>query len=124
MIEQDKILKINDPVTESQIRDELIKRFKSKKRRLFSKVITAALGSVPWVGGFISTFAAYKDEKDNIKDNELYQQWIQEHSRKMELLGQTIISVLERLEEFPDDINERLESENYLDLVRQPFRPS
>lgn len=122
MIDQDKILKIADSLTEAQIRDELSKRFNSKKQRLFSKVISAALGSVPWVGGFISTYTAYKDEKDNIKNNELYQQWIQEHSRKMELLGQTLLSVLQRLDEFPENINERLESENYLDLVRKSFR--
>lgn len=122
MTDQNKIIKITDSLTETQIRDELAKRFNSKKQRLFSKVISAALGSVPWVGGFISTYSAYKDEKENIKNNELYQQWIQEHSRKMELLGQTILSVLQRLEEFPDNINERLESENYLDLVRKSFR--
>lgn len=122
MEDQDKILKLTDSLTETQIRDELAKRFASKKHRLFSKVISAALGSVPWVGGFISTFNAFKDEQENIKNNELYQQWLQEHTKKMELLGQTILSVLQRLDEFPDNINERLESENYLDLVRKSFR--
>jgi hypothetical protein len=122
MNDDSKVVKITDKLTETQIRDELAKRFASKKQRIFSKVVSAALGSVPWIGGFISTFNSFKDEKENIKNNELYQQWLQEHSRKMELLAQTILSVLQRLDEFPDSINERLESDNYLDLVRKSFR--
>jgi hypothetical protein len=96
MSKSNYISKIIDPLTESEIKDEIIKRFKSRKQKIFAKVVTAALGSVPWVGGFITTVAAYRDEKENNSKNELYVQWIEEHARKMALLAETLASVLER----------------------------
>ncbi len=37
-------------------------------------------------------------------------------------LSQTIVNILNRLNEFPDEINQRLESEEYLAIVRKAFR--
>jgi hypothetical protein len=36
------------------IRTELAKATPTSRRRIIEKVILAALGSIPWVGGFVS----------------------------------------------------------------------
>ncbi len=107
---------------EDSIREELESSYKSKKKRIFSKLVSAALGSVPWVGGFLSAMATLKSDEEQIKSNELFKQWLEEHTVKMKHLGDALISVMKRLDEFPDDLNDRLESEEYLTLVRKSFR--
>lgn len=115
------LIKSNKEI-EDNIKKEIESSYKSKKQRVFNKVISAALSSVPWVGGFLSAMSTFKSEEEQIKSNELFKQWLEEHTKKMELLGGALISVMKRLDEFPSDLNDRLESEEYLQLVRKSFR--
>ena len=49
-----------------KIRDELVKSSPSTKRRVFEKFVSAALGSIPWVGGFLSAAADFKFQEGEI----------------------------------------------------------
>jgi hypothetical protein len=40
----------------------------------------------------------------------------------MQKLAETLLTVMKRLDEFPEEINNRLESEEYLQIVRKSFR--
>jgi hypothetical protein len=46
--------------------DELQKKLQAlepnRRKRVLSKLITAALGSIPWIGGFLAAAQAYKEE--------------------------------------------------------------
>jgi hypothetical protein len=57
-----------------------------------------------------------------VKNNHLYEEWLKEHSEKMKTLSETFIVVVKKLDEFSDEINERLESEEYLQIIRKSFR--
>jgi hypothetical protein len=116
------IKKLIDSTVEQKIKEELIKSFESKRKRIFSKLFGAALGSIPWVGGFLSAMSGIKADESQIKNNQLYQQWLEEHKEKMQKLAETLISVMTRLDEFPEEINGRLESDEYLQIVRKSFR--
>lgn len=94
----------------------------SAKRRVFEKFLLAALGSIPWVGGFISTLATLKTEAGDIKADAMRTQWLAEHQRKLSLLTNTLDDIASRLETFGAQIDERIQSEAYLALVRQSFR--
>lgn len=111
-----------DTSLEEKIKKELENSFESKRKRIFSKIFSAALGSVPWVGGFLSAMADFKSEEGQVKNNQLYKEWLNEHTEKMKRLGETLIEVVKKLDEFNDDVNERLESEEYLQIVRKAFR--
>ena len=113
---------ITNPSVEDRIREELEKPYESKRKRIFSKIFGAALGSVPWVGGFLSAMADFKADEGQVKNNKLYEEWLKEHSNKMKLLGDTLIEVVKKLDEFSDEINGRLESEEYLQIIRKSFR--
>ncbi|WP_020600611.1 hypothetical protein [Spirosoma panaciterrae] len=111
-----------DTSVEDKIKEELAASVQSKRKRIFSKIFGAALGSIPWVGGFLSAMTDFKSDEGQVKNNELYEQWLSEHTKKMRLLGETLVDVAKRLDDFPEEINERLESEEYLDIVRKSFR--
>jgi hypothetical protein len=118
---EDDNLPTKSPIEES-IRQEIAKSFQSKKKRIFSKFTMAALGSIPWVGGFLSALLSIKDEESQLKSSELQTQWLEEHSGKMNKLAINLAEILQRLESFGEEIDQRLESEEYLALVRRGFR--
>jgi hypothetical protein len=115
------IIKI-DTLIEDKIKQELENSFESKRKRIFSKIFGAALGSIPWVGGFLSAMADFKSDEGQVKNNLLYEEWLKEHTNKMKFLGETLVEVIKKLDEFSDDINERLDSEEYLQIIRKSFR--
>lgn len=111
-----------DQSLEDKIKEDLLRIVESKRERIYSKLMGAALGSVPWVGGFLSASKEFLDEESQIRTNQLYMQWFTEHKQKMAMLGETLISVVKRLDEMGEDVEERIQSEEYLQLVRKSFR--
>jgi hypothetical protein len=114
------------PVTDEQLvetmRAEIDKSESSRPRRAVEKLILAALSSIPWVGILVSATANAKSEEESKHQNYLLTLWIEEHQRRLMTLGQTLQEVQSRFENFGDEINERIESEAYLALVRKAFR--
>ena len=104
------------------IRAELIKSAPRNWHRLIQKFVLAALGSIPWIGGFISAAVSYKTEEGGIKTNNLQNQWLEEHARKIGNLKKDLEDILERFENIGNQIEERIQSEDYLLLVRKAFR--
>jgi hypothetical protein len=104
------------------IRTELAKAAPTRRRRMIEKFILAALGSIPWVGGFISAAASYKAEGGAVRTDNLQTQWLEEHARKIADLMTALRDVVERLENLGQEIEERIQSDAYLALVRRSFR--
>lgn len=92
------------------------------RQRVLRKIVAAALGSIPWVGGFLAASMAFRDESTQLKVDSLQRQWLQEHKERMEKLAAELAALTARLESFGDDVTERLESESYLGLIRKGFR--
>ena len=117
-----KISKMNRTLLPDLIGAELDKISDENKRRSRARFILAALSSIPWVGGFLSAMATRDAEKEQSQTNQLQQLWLQEHQDKVQKLGYALIQILGRLEDFGTDIQERIESPEYLALVRKGFR--
>jgi hypothetical protein len=101
---------------------ELSKLEPSRQQRILRKLALAALGSIPWVGGFMAAIASIKeDESQSGKDN-LQRQWLEEHAKKIKELADTLSAMLQRLDSFGEEVKQRLESDEYLDLIRAGFR--
>ena len=94
----------------------------SGPRRAVEKLILAALGSIPWVGILVSAAASTKSEEEANHQNYLLRLWVEEHRRTLMALGQTLQEVQSRFENFGEEVNERIQSEAYLALVRKAFR--
>lgn len=106
---------------EDKIKFELQTQPGSERDRIFTKFFGAALGSIPWVGGFLTAVTDLHFD-DQVKNNQLYERWLEEHRVKMKMLGETLYQVIKRLDEFSEEIDNRLESEEYLQIVRKSFR--
>jgi hypothetical protein len=104
------------------IRAEIAATSPSTKRRVFEKFFMAALGSIPWVGGFISAAVELKLEERDIREDNLQTRWLDEHTHKFERLSETLRDIALRFETLGDQIGDRIQSEEYLDLVRRAFR--
>lgn len=104
------------------IKKELESSAPSNKKRIFEKFALAALGSIPWVGGFISAAVSLKTEEGGIKADNLQTKWLEEHEHKMNNLGSTMNEIGARFEALGEEVDERIQSDEYLDVVRKAFR--
>ena len=114
------------PITDAQVgetmRAEIEKSESSGPRRAMEKFVVAALSSIPWVGILMSAAANLKSEAESNYQNYLLKIWVEQHQRKLIELGQTLQEIQSRFQNFGDEINQRIESEAYLALVRKTFR--
>jgi hypothetical protein len=112
-----------DASAEDEIRNALSLAQESRAWRIFKKFLMAAMGSIPWVGGFLAAAASVReDEQGQLKVSELHRQWLEEHAAKMAKLAQTLTQLVQRLGEFGEETENRIQSEEYLTLVRKAFR--
>lgn len=106
----------------AEIRGELEKLNPTLKKRALEKFALAALGSIPWVGGFISAAVNLKTEEGFLKTDSLQTKWLEEHEQKMQRLIGTLEEIAERFDAIGSAIEERICSDEYLDVVRKAFR--
>lgn len=116
------IIVIGSGEVDKQVRRELDRTLGGDRQRRYHRFLMAALGSVPWVGGFIAAAAALSAETGQQKINELQRDWLEEHQQKLAELARTLVEIVERLESFGEEIQRRIQSEEYLALVRRAFR--
>src|SRR6266511_853204 len=118
----------NPPVLASEIKDlarireELTLPPPSGKRRAAEKFLLAAIGAIPWVGGFLSAAASVRDDFKSERRDDLQTKWLDEHQKKIDRLGTTLNDIERRFEKLGATVEERIQSEEYLTLVRRAFR--
>lgn len=100
----------------------IIEEFFKSENKKYGRFTLAALGAVPWVGGVLGAVAALDSELSQRKVNDLMRLWVREHQEKIALLSRTIQEILTRLDALGDEIKKRIESPEYLALVRKGFR--
>jgi hypothetical protein len=105
-----------------RLRLELAKSEPTRRRRIIEKFVLAALGSIPWIGGFLSAAASYKAEEETQRQDSLQTQWLEEHHSKISMLRDTLQQIEQRFESLGAGIEKRIQSEEYLALVRKAFR--
>lgn len=101
---------------------DLERNSQSRRQRIFQAVALAALGSIPWVGGMLSAAATFRFTGADVKQDDLRTQWLMEHEKILGDLRATLNSLFARLKSLGSEIEDRLESPEYLALVRKAFR--
>jgi hypothetical protein len=122
MSENVPILPITDAQVIAAMRAEIEKSESAGPRRAVEKLILAALSSIPWVGILVSAAKDIKADDDADRQNYLLKLWVEQHQRKLMDLGQMFQEVKSRFENFGSEIDERIESDAYLALIRKAFR--
>jgi hypothetical protein len=106
----------------ASIQSELTVPPPSKKRRAAEKFLLAAVGAIPWVGGFLAAAASIRDDVEGERRDDLQTKWLAEHQKKINQLGDTLREIEERFAGLGDGIDDRIQSEEFLGLVRGAFR--
>lgn len=102
--------------------DALIAKLSSGKYKKYARFVVAALSAIPWIGGVIGAAASFSAEYDQEGVNDLHRLWLEEHKEKVSELGAAFGEIFARLDNFGDDIQERIQSPEYLTLVKKCFR--
>lgn len=105
-----------------QITSELAATGSSKSRRIGEKFVLAAIGAIPWVGGVIAAAASIRSDEAAAKSDDLRTRWLEEHERRLQELRETLDTICQRFESLGPEIEQRIQSPEYLSLVRQAFR--
>lgn len=106
--------------SEDAIKGELAKLGDARRRKA-GRFILAALSAIPWVGGLMSASASLDADLAQGKVNELQQEWLEEHKRKLHELVKTLTEIAVRIERIGQEALARLETEEYLGIVRKAF---
>ena len=106
----------------ARICTELTENQPSRQRRIVEKFLLAAIGSIPWIGGFLSAAAAIPGDEQNQRLNSLRTVWLEAHQEKIGSLSSTLTEIETRFEKLGPEVEERIQSEEYLTLVRHAFR--
>jgi len=96
---------------------------KNKNRwQKYCRVIANAMSSISWVGTILNAGSTMHGDGAQGSVNNLYEEWLKVHKVKIEDLMVDLDDMAGRLESIPEDQQERIESEEYLTLVRRAFR--
>lgn len=104
------------------VRSEISRLRPSKRRLAVEKFALAAISAIPWVGGFVSAAATLRSEANALRTDNLQTLWLNEHAEKLGALQGVIEEVADRFESLGEEIDERVASADYLDIVREAFR--
>jgi len=88
----------------------------------YGRFVFAALGSIPWIGGLLGAAAALQAENEQGHINKLTHRWLEEHQQKIKLLEATLTNMARKFDLIGVGVEERLQDESYLSLVRHGFR--
>ncbi len=103
-------------------RAALAAKIDGRKSGKYARILLAALSGVPWVGSLLGAAGTVSGEIENQQLGELQKLWLKEHEAKLKRLGITLASIVDRLEGFGDELQDRIQSDEYLTLIRRGFR--
>lgn len=118
---EDIINNINEEVDKHSIHTDLVEALQNGQKRKYVRFVVAALSSLPWVGGVMSAASSLSAEQDQDKINILQKLWVEEHKQKIIEFGETLNNIFIRLDGFGEEIKERIESPEYVTLVKKTF---
>lgn len=82
----------------------------------------ACLSGIPVAGGFIGASSSAWSEHEQDHFNKILASWIKLQEEEIKEIGTTLIEVLVKLDKSDETIKERIESPEYLSLVKKCFR--
>jgi hypothetical protein len=82
----------------------------------------ACLSAIPFAGGAIGGVGGLWSEAEQAKFNKIFASWIKLQEDEIKEIGKTLFEVTQRVDTEDDRIRERIESQEYLSLVKKCFR--
>jgi len=82
----------------------------------------ACLGAVPGIGGAIAGLGASWSEEEQAEFNRIFTAWLKLQEDEIREIGMTIFEVMSRLDRNDEEVRTRIESPEYLKIVKKCFR--
>ena len=82
----------------------------------------ACLGVLPGIGGAIAGVGSAWSEQDQEEYNRIFTAWLKLQEDEIREIGTTIFEVMNRLDRNDEEVRKRIESPEYLKLVKKCFR--
>jgi hypothetical protein len=111
---------IDDPA--DQFKEQLDNALSHGAGPKAARFALACLGAIPGIGGAIAGIAGSWSEKEQSEFNRLFAAWLKLQEDEIREIGITIFEVMDRLDQTDEQIRKRIESPEYLRLVKKCFR--
>jgi len=89
---------------------------------MIARFLLSCLSAIPAVGGAIGGAGGVWSEKEQGRVNELFMAWLKLQEDELKEIGQTLFEVIIRLDKEDPEVIKRIESQEYLSLIRKAFR--
>lgn len=86
------------------------------------RFLLALLGVLPWIGVLISASVSRWAEQEQDSANSVFRAWLEEHQTRLAQLETAVGKIVAQARASGPDAEARLNSDDYLPLVRQGFR--
>jgi hypothetical protein len=87
----------------------------------YARVAMAALSSLPWVGSVIGAAATFSGENTEQSTSRAMYMWVKVHEEKLKEVSLALQEMFARFESFGQRTEDRVNSEEYMSLVRKTF---
>lgn len=106
----------------SRIRTELLDSSDRGISSSAAKVVLSALGGIPVIGSFVGAAGTAWSEYDQNKFQKLLKTWLVIQEDEIRSIGQTLAEVMLRVDQTDEQVKRRMESPEYLSLVKHCVR--
>ncbi len=107
---------------QEEIKNQLQKSAEFGNLPAILRFILSSLGGVPVVGGVFGATAGAWSEAEQKQLNNLLTIWMQLQVDEIKEIGTTLAEVMMRIDKQDEDVKKRIESPEYLKLVKKAFR--
>ncbi|MBA7620201.1 hypothetical protein ES703_27546 [subsurface metagenome] len=87
-----------------------------------ARIALACLSGIPLVGGAFSASAGAWSEREQKKFNKIFASWLKLQEEEIREIGITLAEVMLRLDPNDPQVEERIQSQEFLSLVKKCFR--
>ena len=106
----------------NELRKNLDEALKSGSGPKALRFALSCLGAIPVIGGAISGISGTWSEKEQEQFNKIFSAWLKLQEDEIKEIGLTIIEVMARIDQNDEKIRQRIESPEYLKIIKKCFR--
>lgn len=104
------------------IKNQLLDSSDSRVGPSVAKVVLSVLGGIPIAGSLIGVAGTVWSEYEQSKFQKLLKSWLLLQEDEINSIGHTLAEVMVRIDQTDENIKKRIESPEYLSLVKKCFR--
>lgn len=112
-----------DQSHKDKVRQELEQALNNGNGPKVARFALAALGGlIPYLGGALGGAAGAWSEKDTERFQKILRTWLQLQEDEIKEIGKTLVEVMARIDQNDEAVQRRIESPEYLSLLKKCFR--